>query len=176
MDRKLVEYNEKLEQLASQDPLTGLRNRRSTLQYVEHCVRQYENAASIALSVAIGDIDHFKLVNDNYGHENGDLILKQVSNIFTEFMKGKGCVGRWGGEEFLLVFPGMNGDEAMAQLSRLQHMIRTMPSISDEEHITVTMTWGLEEYSERNGVAETINKADKKLYIGKEAGRDRIIY
>lgn len=176
MDRKLVVYNEKLKEMASVDPLTGLRNRRSILQYADKCVSQYNKGMSLALSVAIGDIDHFKQINDTYGHENGDIVLRQVSNIFMEFMKGKGYVGRWGGEEFLFVFPGLNGDEALVQLSKLQQQIRNMPSISEKENITVTMTWGLEEYSDRSGLAATINEADKKLYIGKEAGRDRVIY
>ena len=175
-DKKLMLYNEKLQKLASLDPLTKLRNRRSILQYINECVDQYQQGTISHITLAMGDVDHFKKINDTYGHEIGDLVLKQVANAFDEFMQGKGCVGRWGGEEFLFVFPNYDGEATFAQMNDLQKIIKKLPSVSDAHAIKVTVTWGVEEYSDMDGISATLNVADRKLYKGKEAGRDRIIY
>ena len=174
-EHKLREYNSKLKQIAETDPLTGLMNRRSAVQEIEEVVKE-----SIALKylfcLAIGDIDFFKTVNDTYGHEAGDYILQSLAKEFRNFMKARGFVARWGGEEFLFVLPRMNGDEAMAVLDELRLSVKNKEYVYKEHTIKLTMTFGVEEFSKLTGVEKTIEDADKKLYIGKQNGRDRVVF
>lgn len=176
MEEKLIMYNENLKKLASKDPLTGLKNRRSVLEYLEEKAEFYKNGKYNALSVAIADIDYFKRVNDVYGHECGDMVLKKLGTVFEEYMKGSGIVGRWGGEEFLFVFKDRNGDEAYTELLKLQCAIKKLDFPYNGEQLTITLTYGLTEYDSNKQLDMIIKEADEKLYMGKKAGRNRIVY
>ena len=172
---KLYEYNKKLERMAGSDPLTGLLNRR----YMSNVLQKLENRYKqdrVPLSMAMGDIDFFKKVNDTYGHDSGDVVLKEVSAMFTEFMEDKGYASRWGGEEFLLVFQGINADEVFQMLESFRDAVQRKDIESGGKVIKITMTFGLEEYSSHVGIEETIKKADEKLYLGKNGGRNRVVY
>ena len=176
MEQKLIQYNEKLHQQASLDPLTGLRNRRSMKEYFEKVSEDYRKGKISNLSIAIGDIDFFKRVNDTYGHECGDVVLKNIAAIFKENMEKYGEVSRWGGEEFLFVFYNLNGDEALNLLAAVREKVKKMMIPYKENMIVVTMTFGLSEFDFRQGVDYSVNEVDEKLYRGKEAGRDQIVY
>ncbi len=176
MEYKLMQYNEKLQEQASLDPLTGLRNRRSMNEYFEKVSEDYAKGKMENMSIAIGDIDFFKRVNDTYGHECGDLVLRNLAEIFKENMEKRDVVSRWGGEEFLFVFYNRNGDEALVFLSSLREKLKKMRIPYKENIIAVTMTFGLCEFDFRQGVDYSVNEADEKLYRGKESGRDRIVY
>ncbi len=176
MEYKLMQYNEKLQEQASLDPLTGLRNRRSMNEYFEKVSEDYARGKMDNMSIAIGDIDFFKRVNDTYGHECGDLVLKNLAEIFKENMEKRGVVSRWGGEEFLFVFYNLNGDEALVFLASMREKLKKMRIPYKENIIAVTMTFGLCEFDFRQGVDYSVNEADEKLYRGKESGRDRIVY
>ena len=175
MEKKLIEYNENLKEISSKDPLTKLYNRRAMLEYMDNLVKG-DKINDSWFNVAIGDIDLFKHINDTYGHEAGDTVLVQTACLLTEFMKEKGRVGRWGGEEFLLVFTNINGEEAAAELEELRLRIKDQMVSYNEQNIHITMTFGLEEYSNHQPIDQIINNADHKLYMGKNAGRDRIIF
>lgn len=172
MEEKLVRYNRKLHKLASEDPLTGLMNRRSMMNYLTEYVKT--NSEEIGPCAAIGDLDFFKKINDTYGHEAGDEVLKRVSALFAEFMEKYGQVGRWGGEEFLFVFTNCNLDEANSKLIDLIGEVRKISIPYNNEEIHVTMTIGVEEF-DGTDIEKMINTADEKLYIGKASGRDRVI-
>lgn len=172
IERKLKKYNEELEQMANTDTLTKLWNRLYLMHYMEKKVRgSYE-----FISIAIGDIDFFKKVNDTYGHECGDEVLRTLAKIFVEKMNGHGVVARWGGEEFIFVFEGVNGDDAKIKLADLQLAVNKTVIRYEDMELNVTMTFGLVEYDEKMSLDENIKIADDRLYIGKQAGRDRIIY
>lgn len=175
LERKLVVYNDKLRHLAGEDPLTGLANRRSVMNYVEK-VTDPELGNPDKVSIAIADIDWYKKINDRYGHGCGDILLRQLANQFELFMAGKGMVGRWGGEEFLFVFYDMTSEDAYYYLTQLQNQIRTREFVYKDENIHITMTYGLVEYNLEKGIDSVISEADKKLYMGKESGRNTIIY
>ena len=164
MEQKLVRYNTKLQKLASVDALTGLWNRRSMWEYIRAVEYDYEVGNAGFVSIAIADIDFFKRINDTYGHDAGDEVLKAVAELFMDKMKTYGRVCRWGGEEFLFVFYGRNGDAAYDVLQEIYDEIR------------ITMTFGLEEYDKNDGMEMAIRRADEKLYQGKETGRDKIVY
>ena len=112
MEHKLIRYNLELEHIASTDPLTGLFNRWQMYKRLETCISRYTQHKLQTLTVAMGDIDFFKHVNDTYGHDAGDEVLRTLSRLFCTVIGEKGEVCRWGGEEFLFVFQNKNGDQA----------------------------------------------------------------
>ncbi len=168
---KLKEYNRKLQKEAETDPLTGLMNRRCMYKALED---QMTNEQSV-FSVAIGDIDFFKKINDSKGHNFGDAVLKEISAYFIDFMKDKGIVCRWGGEEFLFLFPSCGIEQTYAYMSEVRKGIEALPISYENNTISVTMTFGLEEYQKETVVTELISKADKKLYTGKICGRNTVV-
>lgn len=170
---KIIRYSQKLEKLATQDPLTKLQNRRGMLDYLSKKVES--QGVSEGFSIAMGDIDFFKHINDTYGHEAGDYVLQTVSTVMEGFMEGKGRVARWGGEEFLLIFD-MNGDDAFVAVEDLRRKIERTDMCYSNTPLKITMTFGLEEFAPSYEVERSIDKADKKLYQGKEAGRNRVVY
>ena len=172
LEGKLVEYNNQLQRQANTDALTGLFNRRKAMTYIEEVVRHSEKG----FSLCICDIDFFKKVNDNYGHDFGDRVLEKVSAVFREEMQGKDMAARWGGEEFLLLFPDRNGDEAYIRLEQIRKRIKDTVVELNGQKVRVTMTYGLAEYDFAGGIDGTIKEADEKLYMGKEKGRDIIIF
>jgi diguanylate cyclase (GGDEF)-like protein len=176
MESRLQDYNEELRHVASTDPLTQVWNRFRMLEYVDKCLRKCSRGEMDFISVAIGDIDFFKHVNDTYGHECGDEVLKSLAGLFKKEMEGHGAVARWGGEEFLFLFKNMNGDEAMAELSTIQSKLTRMKIPYEDQVLQVTMTFGLTEYDMHLSLDENIKAADDKLYQGKEGGRNRIVY
>lgn len=175
MESKLVRYNLELEHIASTDPLTGLDNRWQMCKYLEKSISGYTLHKTEHLTVAMGDIDFFKRVNDTYGHEAGDEVLKTLAKLFRSVLEPKGHISRWGGEEFLFVFYGLDTDETKELLSELLDRIRHTPVLYGRELINVTMTFGIEEYSRDHSIDSVISEADRKLYLGKTSGRNQII-
>lgn len=172
MEGKLIEYNRKLMKQANTDTLTGLYNRRRTMEYLESLLANAESQISICLC----DIDHFKHVNDTYGHDIGDVVLTTISDTFRTKLPPDTFISRWGGEEFLLIFPNMNGDEAGTALEILRQKIRELVFDGGTENFTVSLTYGLVEYDFHSDITTLLKEADEKLYIGKESGRDRVIF
>lgn len=176
MESRLQEYNKELRHVASTDPLTKIWNRFRMLEHVEKCLKKYRRSELEFMSLAIGDIDFFKRVNDTYGHECGDEVLRALAHLFDEETHGIGAVARWGGEEFLFLFENMNGDEAWTALSDIQARVNRLVIPYEGETHCVTMTFGLTEYDFHLSLDDNIKLADDKLYQGKESGRNRIIY
>lgn len=174
-EHKVYIYNRQLKKMASLDPLTNLMNRRGMADVLEDMQAEYSRGSS-GLSVAIGDIDFFKRINDQYGHDCGDYILKSVADIFTKYMEDKGEICRWGGEEFLFAFTERNPDNVFVFLNDLRHTLKHTRFEFNGTEIRITMTFGLEEFSVSNGMDATIKQADEKLYLGKESGRDKVVY
>lgn len=175
MGRHVVKMQRALRELVEQDMLTGLNNRRSGEKLLKQVHDSYEKEG-IPYSLVIGDIDHFKYVNDTYGHECGDVVLAQCSALLKEHMHRKGFVIRWGGEEFLLVYEDMNAETALPHLRKLMDALREMRiEYGGETRIGITMTFGLAEGSEER-IEHVIRDADAKLYEGKSNGRDQIVF
>lgn len=172
MEGKLIEYNRKLMKQANTDTLTGLYNRRRTMEYLEKLLETPDTQISICLC----DIDFFKRVNDTYGHDIGDEVLRKVSETFRKRLPPDTFISRWGGEEFLLIFPRLNGDETMIALETLRQKIKEIVFDGGSETFSVTLTYGLVEYDYRSDITALLKEADEKLYLGKESGRDRIVF
>ena len=126
-------------------------------------------------ALAMGDIDYFKKINDTYGHQSGDEVLRQLSSVLSAHMEHLGFVFRWGGEEFVLIYEDMNKSEAYEHLLELQQEIRNMDIVLNGEIIHVSITFGISDSDNENDLNKLIEIADDHLYIGKKEGRDRII-
>ncbi len=174
-EQKLMQYNQKLKHIADIDPLTQLMNRRSAMEKMAAISQKYATNNN-AVSIAIGDIDFFKKVNDTYGHDCGDYVLKTIGGIFATEMESKGFVCRWGGEEFLFVFSSMNGDEAFIELNNLREQIERFKFLFKGNEFNLTMTFGVDEFSNNVPIDDVIKAADEKLYMGKEGGRNQVVY
>lgn len=172
MEGKLIEYNRKLMKQANTDTLTGLYNRRRTMEYLEQLLKTPDTQISICLC----DIDFFKRVNDTYGHDIGDVVLKKISETFQKRLPPDTFISRWGGEEFLLIFPRLNGDETIIALETLRQKIKEIVFDGGIETFSVTLTYGLVEYDYHSDITTLLKEADEKLYLGKESGRDRIVF
>ncbi len=174
-EQNLRDVNNKLREMASTDTLTGLPNRRTMNEHLTMLAYNYERSNQ-PFAIAIADIDFFKKINDTYGHDAGDYILKSLATIFKDTMGEHGMVARWGGEEFLFVFENASGNQARGVLDSMRTQIEHSDFHYKDETITVTLTLGLEDYSIVSGVEATISKADSKLYRGKTEGRNRVVY
>ena len=173
-ERKLINYNKEMTHQAETDALTGLMNRRAGEKYFEE-IRRRSLREGFFVNVVMGDIDFFKKVNDTYGHDAGDEVLKALADIFREFMNDRGEVARWGGEEFLFVMVGMNGDDAFYMLENLCKKIEKQPILAGEQELHVTMTFGIEECGREQSMEDALEAADRKLYMGKARGRNQVV-
>lgn len=171
--KSAVEMQKALKVFVDQDVLTQIKNRRCGERLLSKTVLEAAETGT-HFTVAIGDIDWFKKVNDNYGHECGDLVLQKVAYILKKNMLGKGFVARWGGEEFLVVFNKLRLEEAYEILLDIADKVRNERIFYDGNEIGVTMTFGMSEGGSDLEEYMIIKEADKKLYQGKNAGRDRV--
>lgn len=174
MSRNLIRMQSALQKLVEQDILTGLFNRRSGEKLLRRASEKHQQDGT-PFCVAIGDIDHFKKVNDTYGHECGDIALIEISARIREHMEGKGFVARWGGEELLLVYDNMHLDMAVACMKELMEEICAQRIMYGDAAFSITMTFGLTE-GNAGKIEHIIRDADAKLYEGKNSGRNRIVY
>lgn len=159
---------EKAEIQAGTDVLTGLPNRRAV---EDHLARFLGTRTSGA--VAIADLDHFKALNDTYGHEVGDRSLRVFAEVLRGAVREQDIAGRWGGEEFVLVLPGMSARESVSILDRIRTDLAVACARGDGPLFTVSI--GVVDTNAGTGLGTLIGLADQCLYAAKEAGRDRVI-
>jgi len=163
-----------LKSFVERDALTGLLNRRYGNMAFVDVSKNAENTGE-TYSVCLCDIDFFKKVNDTYGHDAGDLVLKAVANVISNHMVGKGYSVRWGGEEFLMILPNCSIKEAEGFFEALLDEIRNHEFMWNDTRVPVTMTAGAVESKKDEAPDETINRADRLLYDGKKTGRNRLV-
>ncbi len=156
------------------DPLTTLYNRRSGDAKLKALLRKAAQTGA-PFCVALGDIDFFKKVNDTYGHDAGDAVLKFVSAAMKDLVNGRGFAVRWGGEEFFLVFEEMGLIEVAAAIENFLEAIRASVVHHGGQSIRFTMSVGLVEGDPTRDAQEMTKEADEKLYYAKEHGRDQLV-
>jgi len=174
-----AELNQTREALAYQayhDSLTGLLNRRAVMEGLEEECARIKREFSI-VCIAMCDIDHFKKINDTYGHPTGDAVLQQVAGRITHALRPYDKVGRYGGEEFLIVLP-MESEQVEVPLDRLRRAISDVPFVHGEISVQVTMSGGATIHSSTSDHRDSeslIAAADSALYQAKKSGRNRFV-
>jgi two-component system cell cycle response regulator len=175
LQAELFTAREALREQATKDWLTKLWNRSSIFEILTRELARSERDAC-PVSVALLDIDHFKSINDTQGHHAGDTVLRQTAARMTESVRQYDSIGRYGGEEFLLVLPGCEMSGAMSQAERLCGRIANAPIVisTTETRLTVSIgvTTGLP--GQRASAEALINRADQALYKAKHRGRNRV--
>jgi two-component system cell cycle response regulator len=171
---ELRQRNQELDLISRTDALTGLRNRRHVEEYLARLVSlARRNAEPIA--VLIIDIDHFKSVNDGHGHDAGDAVLREVADRMVRSVRLEDMVGRWGGEEFLVVLPNTGADGAAELAERLRRMVADEPcQLGDGGSIQVTISVGCAA-SLMDDAGTLVRSADVAMYRAKESGRNRVV-
>jgi len=164
----------KLEQLALIDDLTQLPNRRYLNSELESRLNMYRRE-DLPFSVLFIDIDHFKQFNDRHGHHVGDEVLRAISQTAAEVIRSFDIIGRWGGEEFLGIFPNTRRNEMKAIGERLLALIRATAVECDDRQLQVTATMGGAQVRKQDSKESLIRRADQRMYQGKKAGRDRLV-
>lgn len=173
-NRCLQEAYQRLETVATTDSLTGLFNRREVIRRLDYQRVSFERYQR-HFSVIMGDIDFFKRINDDYGHNFGDHILSSVAGLLQANVRRNDIVGRWGGEEFLIILPETDAAGAATVAEKLRASIEG-EKFNDAEHSArVTMTFGISTYTGPQSLDTLINKADSALYLGKDQGRNRVV-
>jgi diguanylate cyclase (GGDEF)-like protein len=173
---------ERLEHWANFDDLTGALTRRAFVAKAE-AVLDDTRKADIRLSIAIVDIDHFKSVNDRYGHATGDRVLAQFGQVIATNMHAADLFGRLGGEEFAMAFPATHPGDALARVDALRGQIQAIlrealahgSANADEKDNGLTFSAGIAEYRHGESLAHLMARADAALYSAKALGRDRVI-
>jgi diguanylate cyclase (GGDEF)-like protein len=167
-------YRQQLVILASQDGLTGLPNRRRTAELATAALATATVTES-PLAIAIIDMDHFKVINDRCGHATGDFVLREFARVGREALRGSDILGRWGGEEFLLVMPEATLEYAHATLERMRTLLFGIHLPASGAGLRVSLSAGLVT-SLRHGrsLDEMIARADAALYAAKNEGRDLV--
>lgn len=163
-----------LRELATTDPLTQLRNRRSITEAIRREEARVQRGVPY-LSFVLCDLDHFKSINDTRGHDAGDLVLKAVSAALSKGVRDVDFLARWGGEEFLAVLPDTNGDGAALVAERLREFVAALELTHDGQPLRVTTTLGVATLREGETAEQAIARADAALYEGKRGGRNRVV-
>jgi len=173
-NKALLSAMDRIESLANRDDLTGLPNRRSITSWLGEqmaiCGR-----TDVPLSVALLDLDHFKRINDAYGHMIGDRALQLFAKEALGAIRETDRLGRFGGEEFLIVLVGTALNNASEPLERVRARIANADWTIIEQGFQLTLTIGATEYARGEAVESLLRRADMALYLGKETGRNRVI-
>lgn len=163
-----------ISELIYQDHLTGALNRRGM---DEAFVREFARAerAQTPLSIALLDIDHFKKINDSYGHEAGDQALIHLTNVIKEILRPVDAVARFGGEEFVIILPDTSAEEGVNIMTRLQRDLTKRFFLHDNTKVLITYSAGVAQRMEAETTDAMIARADAALYRAKQAGRNRVL-
>ena len=167
-----MKLEQKLENLATTDSLTQVYNRYKINGEIDlHIARAKRSNAPFSLLMF--DIDHFKVINDKYGHYVGDVVLKDLTKIIENNIRQVDSFGRWGGEEFMLVLENTNKEEALKVAEKIRTVVEKTP-MSGHYHITISI--GVSQYRISEQKSTLLERVDQALYEAKEGGRNRVVY
>jgi polar amino acid transport system substrate-binding protein len=168
---EMGKYNKKLLKMATTDPLTQLFNRIQLDEKLQESYATYQRTHR-PFSIIMLDIDYFKRVNDTYGHLVGDKILVAFASILNNTTRDTDIVGRWGGEEFMIICPETDKKGALSVAEKVRNAVN---EYDFEEIHTMTSSFGISEYQQHERIEKMVKRADDAMYTAKEAGRDRIV-
>jgi len=171
----LRDVNDRLQWLSSRDELTSLPNRRFMLGLLGEQLRKLAKGGE-PVCVAMADIDHFKAINDTYGHDAGDKVLAALGELFRNNLRAEDVCGRWGGEEFLIVLPGADLESSTITLARLRARVSALPGPAEGEQFRLSLSIGLVCGTDAGEAPDQLLKrVDGALYAAKRQGRDRTV-
>ena len=163
----LVKYSE-------QDPLTELRNRRSTIKLYEKIVN-HQNKKYDYVSILLCDIDFFKKINDNYGHNCGDYVLVDLAKLMKDTFREEDIICRWGGEKFLIILRESNLEKARLAAEKLRQIVENRMVTFEFLEIKYTMSFGVAMTNKVMPLEQLVDEADKRLYVAKQTGRNKVV-
>jgi diguanylate cyclase (GGDEF)-like protein len=171
---QLVRHAQELERLATTDDLTGLCNRRHFLALAADALRRNAREQR-PLALLIFDIDLFKSINDRFGHDAGDAVIRQVAEVCRGGMHGSDILARFGGEEFVLLLPDTTGEQAAKLAEQMRQLLEATPFVVDGTDIAVTVSiGGANADAASECVGDVMKRADQALYQAKREGRNRV--
>lgn len=160
-------------QLAITDSLTRIMNRRGITVSLLDAMAQAERY-NTPLSVAMGDVDHFKRINDKYGHEAGDKVLTQIASVLSDALRMPDKVGRYGGEEFLVVFPHTTLAQARKIAERMRSEVQKSAVDLDTAQTEITISLGVTQFQKGEDLQQLLSRVDRALYQAKSGGRNLV--
>jgi diguanylate cyclase (GGDEF)-like protein len=170
----IKELSQKFAQLALSEPLTGLPNRRGIQQIIDvELARAQRNKT--ALSILLCDVDRFKKVNDNYGHDCGDHVLICIAGLFTKSIRKQDSVARWGGEEFLFVLPNTDAEQAYLLADKIRANLASETILCQQQQLHITASFGVCQVDLSASLDKSLSDADKAMYEAKEKGRNKVV-
>ena len=169
-----ISMQKSIRNLVDKDTLTEIYNRRYATNFLQKVLEKAEVSGQ-PFAVCIGDIDFFKQVNDTYGHDMGDIVLKEVATLLKNSMIGNGMAARFGGEEFLMIFDKIGKQEGAVILQETLEKLRQIEFTCEDQKFSVTMTFGIVDGNVELGQDVLLKLADEKLYDGKQNGRNRVV-
>ncbi|XDD43806.1 GGDEF domain-containing protein [Leptospira sp. WS60.C2] len=173
----LTDVNQKLLAIAMTDPLTGISNRRSFLSNLEiEIARQQRSHSPYPISFLLFDLDHFKTINDTYGHEIGDLVLIEFASVLKNSLRKQDFPSRWGGEEFLVMLPNTDIDGAIIVAEKIRTTFHSLAINIKDKQLQSSASVGISVLENQDDLPETIiQKADQCLYEAKRRGRNQVV-
>lgn len=172
MFKKIQESNKQLKDLAAKDYLTGLYNRSKLDEVLEDEIKRSKRYGN-DFGIIMIDIDYFKIVNDNYGHQVGDTVLCEFASVLSSAFREVDTIGRWGGEEFLIIVENTNKESIMKLAEKLRKTIEEHDfSILEQK----TASFGVTVYHQKDKINELVTRADNALYEAKNNGRNKVVF
>jgi polar amino acid transport system substrate-binding protein len=171
-NRQLQQANRKLERISQHDHLTGMPNRLYLQQAFEYELERYHRYGHV-FALLLMDIDHFKRINDAFGHVFGDEVLKTMADLLSENVRGSDIAGRWGGEEFLILCPETDLQGAWSLAEQLRKLIAQTDFGADD--MVITASFGVTDFRDDEMIEDCIKRADQALYQAKHSGRNQTI-
>ena len=169
-----IQMSEKLAEQARRDALTGMYNRRHLIEQLDYQMNMFIRIQQPFSLISI-DIDHFKQINDKYGHDVGDIVLKNTTYAMSKALREIDIFGRWGGEEFLCILPNTNNDDTIICAERLRNVLREIRIQEADLDLHVTASFGATSVKHNDSVDAMIKRCDLALYQAKYEGRDRVV-
>ena len=170
---ELIEKNILLAKAATTDPLTGLYNRREIIDKLSEEKGRIDRGGKES-TIILTEIDDFKKVNDNYGHDGGDFVLVEVSRRIEAITRNEDHIARWGGEEFLIFLPDTELAKGLILAEKIRSEIENYTFRFKEDSIPVTLTLGVSHLHKQNSIDDSITNADLAMYEGKNTGKNRV--
>jgi len=175
INNELEKALETIKEMAIHDELTGLYNRRHLIALLEMEKKRADRSGQ-CFSLVMLDIDHFKKVNDTFGHQAGDQVLQAVAHVTRDTLRAVDFCGRYGGEEFMLILEQTTKEGAEICAERLRRLVESIRISDLGDDFMVTVSLGITEYRMKEELSKTISRSDKALYQAKNSGRNRIVF